>query len=69
MKSNLVSIVMPDYKPRHFSQALDSVLAQTYTALELLICDYNADGTIKAVLASKLLAAPFPVRYQQSDKH
>ncbi|QNM61384.1 Glycosyl transferase, group 2 family protein [Xanthomonas hortorum pv. vitians] len=29
MKSNLVSIVMPDYKPRHFAQALDSVLAQT----------------------------------------
>lgn len=30
----LVSIVMPAYKPRYFAQALDSVLAQTYTALE-----------------------------------
>ncbi|USJ00567.1 hypothetical protein MUG10_22175 [Xanthomonas prunicola] len=56
----LVSIVMPPYKPRYFAQALDSVLAQTYAALQLVICDADAHGAIEAMLASKLLVAPFP---------
>ena len=62
----LVSIVMPTCKPRHFAQALDSVLAQTYTALELVICDDNANGAIEAVLASRLADAPFPIRYHRN---
>ncbi|WAT13629.1 glycosyltransferase [Xanthomonas fragariae] len=57
---------MPTCKPRHFAQALDSVLAQTYTALELVICDDNANGAIEAVLASRLADAPFPIRYHRN---
>ncbi|MFA0923740.1 glycosyltransferase family 2 protein [Xanthomonas fragariae] len=57
---------MPTYKPRYFAQALDSVLAQTYTALELVICDDNANGAIEAVLASRLADAPFPIRYHHN---
>ncbi|NHF66896.1 glycosyltransferase [Xanthomonas hortorum] len=57
---------MPTYKPRYFAQALDSVLAQTYTALELVICDDNTDGAIEAVLASRLANAPFPIRYHRN---
>ncbi|MBB3805118.1 hypothetical protein FHR53_003735 [Xanthomonas arboricola] len=48
---------MPTYKPRHFAQALNSVLTQTYPALELLICEDNANGAIEAVLASNSLPA------------
>ncbi|MCC8471076.1 glycosyltransferase [Xanthomonas phaseoli] len=66
MTPNLVSIVMPTYKPRYFAQALDSVLAQTYPALELVICDDNADGAIEAALASSLADAPFPIRYHRN---
>ncbi|WP_258072099.1 glycosyltransferase [Xanthomonas arboricola] len=62
----LVSIVMPTYKPRYFAQALDSVLAQTYPALELVICDDNAEGAIEAVLASRVADAPFPIRYHRN---
>ncbi|NIK00705.1 GT2 family glycosyltransferase/glycosyltransferase involved in cell wall biosynthesis [Xanthomonas arboricola] len=62
----LVSIVMPTYKPRYFAQALDSVLTQTYPALELVICDDNADGAIEAALASRLADAPFPIRYHRN---
>ncbi|WP_108820857.1 glycosyltransferase, partial [Xanthomonas fragariae] len=57
---------MPTCKPRHFAQALDSVLAQTYTALELVICDDNANGAIEAMLASRLADAPFPIRYHRN---
>ncbi|WP_031339897.1 glycosyltransferase family 2 protein, partial [Xanthomonas maliensis] len=57
---------MPTYKPRYFAQALDSVLAQTYSALELVICDDNADGAIEALLAPRLASAPFPIRYQRN---
>ncbi len=64
--ATLVSIVMPTYKPRFFGQALDSVLAQTYPALELVICDDNGDGAIEALLASRLADAPSPIRYHRN---
>ncbi|WP_279626978.1 glycosyltransferase [Xanthomonas melonis] len=62
----LVSIVMPTYKAAYFAQALESVLGQTYPALELVICDDNGDGAIEAVLASRLADAPFPIRYHRN---
>lgn len=64
--ATLVSIVMPTYKPRYFAQALDSVLAQTYPALELVICDDNGDGAIESILLPRLASAPFPIRYHRN---
>ncbi len=67
MTSNaLVSIVMPTYKASYFAQALESALTQTYTALELVICDDDADGAIEALLSPKLASAPFPIRYHRN---
>ncbi|MCF5939004.1 hypothetical protein L2221_13890, partial [Xanthomonas perforans] len=57
---------MPTYKSRYFAQALESALAQTYPALELVICDDNADGAIEALLAPRLADAPFPTRYHRN---
>ncbi len=62
----LVSIVMPTYKPAYFTQALDSLLAQTYAALELVICDDNGDGAIAALLELRLADATFPIRYHRN---
>ncbi|UYB54404.1 glycosyltransferase [Xanthomonas sp. AM6] len=57
---------MPAYKFRYFERALDSVLGQTYAALELVICDDNPDGTIAAAVERKRAAARFPIRYQRN---
>ncbi|QOY21722.1 hypothetical protein FYK61_10055 [Xanthomonas citri] len=51
---------MPTYKPRYFAQVLESMVTQTYAVLQLVICDADANGAIEAVVASKLLVAPFP---------
>ncbi|PPT90695.1 O-antigen biosynthesis protein [Xanthomonas theicola] len=57
---------MPAYKFRYFERTLDSVLGQTYPALELVICDDNPDGTIAAAVERKRVDARFPIRYQRN---
>ncbi|KWV14242.1 glycosyltransferase [Xanthomonas translucens] len=64
--NSLVSIVMPAYKFRYFERTLDSVLGQTYPALELVICDDNPDGTIAAAVERKRASASFPIRYERN---
>lgn len=58
----LVSIVIPAFNPRFFSQALDSALAQTYQPLEIVVCDDSADDQIQRIVEA--VAEPaHPVRY------
>ena len=63
----LVSIVMPAYKATYLEQTLDSLLAQTYPALELVICDDNADGAVCKIVDSKRALAGFPIRYFKNE--
>lgn len=67
MKLGLVSIVMPAYKATYFEQAMGSVLAQTYPALELVICDDNADGGVSRIVENKRALAGFPIRYFKNE--
>ncbi|VXB91444.1 O-antigen biosynthesis protein [Pseudomonas sp. 8AS] len=58
---------MPVYKFRYFEQALDSVLGQTYPALELIICDDSAGGQFAEMAEQKQALASFPIRYFKNE--
>lgn len=45
-----VTVAIPAYKPAHLSQAIASVLAQTFTDFELLISDDAPDGSVREVV-------------------
>jgi O-antigen biosynthesis protein len=58
----LVSIVIPAFNPRFFSQALESALAQTYEQIEIVICDDSSSDEIRDIVDS--FAEPaHPIRY------
>ncbi len=63
----LVSIVIPAFNPRFFSQALESSLAQTYENVEIVICDDSSSDEIRDIVES--FADPVhPVRYLRNPK-
>lgn len=59
-----VTVAIPAFKPAHLSQAIASVLAQTFTDFELLISDDSADGAVRSIVAQfsdprvRLIAGP-----------
>jgi len=48
----LVSVLIPAFKPRHFRAALESVLAQTYRPLEIVVSDDSPDDTIGRIVSA-----------------
>nr|WP_260679725.1 glycosyltransferase [Pseudomonas mendocina] len=64
----LVSVVMPAYKAAYLEDALDSVLAQTYRPLELVICDDCRGDEVRQVVDAFRARADFPVRYQHNEQ-
>ncbi|MGE8190085.1 glycosyltransferase [Pseudomonas sp. NPDC086278] len=63
----LVSIVIPAFNPRFFSQALESSLAQTYANVEIVICDDSPSDEIRNIVAS-FVEPQHPVRYLRNPK-
>ena len=45
-----VSLVIPAHHPRFFAAALHSALAQTYEALEVIVCDDSHGIEIEAIV-------------------
>jgi glycosyltransferase involved in cell wall biosynthesis len=45
----LVSVLIPAYHERFFGEALASALAQTWPALEVVVCDDSAGGEIERI--------------------
>ena len=63
----LVSIVIPAFNPRFFSQTLESALAQTYEQIEIVICDDSSSDEIRDVVDS--FAEPaHPIRYLRNPQ-
>lgn len=63
----LVSIVIPAFSPRFFSQALESALTQTYEHVEIVICDDSPDDEIRTIVESFVESA-HPVRYLRNSQ-
>ncbi len=64
----LVSVVMPAYKHKYIDQALGSLLAQTYTNIELIICDDSIDDKIKNLIEKKYKNSRFEINYSKNEK-
>jgi glycosyltransferase involved in cell wall biosynthesis len=51
MAKALVTVVMPVYNAEEYiGRAIESILAQTYTTIELLICDDGSTDTTRAII-------------------
>lgn len=66
--AGLVSVVMPAYKPRFLAQALESVAAQTYRPLELIVCDDSAGPDVERIVAAFAARADVPVHYSRNPE-
>lgn len=63
----LVSIVIPAFNPRFFSQALESALAQSYEHIEIVICDDSSSDEIHDIVQSFANPA-YPIHYLRNPK-
>lgn len=67
---SLVSIAIPAYnQPEHLRQAVESVLAQDYPEIEIIIGDDSTNDGVKKVV-EQFLSKPqkFPIYYYKHDK-
>lgn len=64
----LVSVVMPAYKYTYLGEALDSLFAQTYPNLELIVCDDSQDNRIQTLIAEQYQNGPIKVHYSKNEK-
>jgi glycosyltransferase involved in cell wall biosynthesis len=60
----LVSILVPAYNARFFEACLDSALAQTYSEIEIVICDDSPGPEIEALVRAR--ASHFPICYERN---
>ncbi len=58
----LVSILIPAYKETYFEEALQSAVEQTYTNLEIVVCD-DSGGTLIERICSRYAAEDDCIRY------
>jgi GT2 family glycosyltransferase len=64
----LVSVAMPAYKPTYLAAALESVRAQSWRHLELVVCDDCPGDGVRRVVEEFASRAWFPVHYHRNPK-
>lgn len=64
----LVSVVMPAYKTQYIQQALDSLINQSYSNLELIVCDDSTTDDVRQIVEGFAQSAKFPVHYSKNEK-
>ncbi len=65
----LVSVVIPAYnRPHTLRIAIDSVLVQTYTNFEIIICDDSTDDRVKEMLNPYLHSFP-QIKYHKNERN
>jgi len=62
----LVSVAMPAYKPHYLAAALESLRAQTWPNLELVVCDDCRDHRVRERVEAFAATANFPVHYHHN---
>ena len=69
MGAPLVSVVIPAYnRPDTLKIAIDSVLAQTYPNIEIIICDDSSDDRVQEML-STYLDLYSNIKYYKNEKN
>jgi len=63
-----VSIVIPAFNPRFFQAALASALSQTYTNLQIVVCDDSPGDDIKTI-ADSFAELATDLRYVRNAEH
>lgn len=65
---DLVSIIIPAYKPDFFETALSSALNQSWPNCEVIICDDSRDDTIRLICERYAHNTSTPVKYVKNEK-
>lgn len=67
MKMPLVSVIIPAYNRPHFLQkALQSVLDQTYTNIEIIVCDDSTNDEVQTMMKLFIQTDP-KIKYVKND--
>lgn len=59
----LVSVAIPAFNPESLARALQSVIAQQYDNLEVVVCDDSPGDEVKAIVDQLAVQSPYPLRY------
>ncbi len=64
----LVSVAMPAYKPHYLAAALESLRAQAWPNLELVVCDDCRDEQVRKQVEAFAGTVGFPVHYHRNPE-
>lgn len=62
-----ISIILPAYKEKFLSQAIESILSQTYTDFELIVINDNPGSKIKSIVKHYIIDSR--IHYYENEKN